>query len=139
MRNRVMITETIYKVDETNKVVLCILKCNMQLDKHPSWNHIATNMFQKHLPHVNWEGKFSAKGKAKCNAKDMFDIIKGKRIAESRAKVKMFKTAGQVYSYLATALLNLAQACNNSEKACTEALKKEILHVQDLTEVIELN
>ena len=132
MRNRVLIEKSNFHVDETNKLVVCTLKCDMQLYKHPAWNAIDSKMF-KSLPYVNWEGKFIVKAKARCNATDTFSAETGKRIAESKAKAKMFNTAWKVYRMCEDALVDLAQECQKSSQACVKAMDIENNHVLELT------
>lgn len=132
MRNRVLIEKSNFYVDEANKVVVCTLKCDMQLDKHPAWNAIDYNMF-KSIPYVNWHGKFIVKAKARCNATDTFDVETGKRIAESRAKAKMFNISSRVYKLCSDALTKIAKECSNSSVACEKAMMIENGHVLELT------
>lgn len=131
MRNRVLIEKSSFHVDETNKVVVCTLKCNMQLDKHPAWNIIDSKMF-KSIPYVNWYGEFTVKAKARCNAVDTFNAETGKRIAESRAKAKMFSISSKVYKLCSDAITKLAKECSNSSKACEQAMMIENIRVLKL-------
>lgn len=133
MKNRVLIKKSSFHVDEENKVVVCVLECDMQMFKHPAWNSISADMFAKKLPYVSWDGKFIVKAKARCNATDTFDTEVGKRIAESRAKVKMFKVAGRVYDLCEEGLYILAKECSKSSDACLLAMRKEEEHVSELT------
>lgn len=131
MKNRVLIEESNFHVDEENKVVVCTLKCNMQLEKHPAWDSITRKMFKK-LHYVDWRGKFIVKAKARCNTIDTFDVEVGKRIAESRAKVKMFRVACVVYRLCEDALYTLEKECRISSDACFLAMSKEADHVREL-------
>ena len=132
MRNRVLIKRSNFYVDEANKVVVCILECDMQLYKHPAWNTIDCKMF-KSVPYVSWDGKFIVKAKARCNATDTFDIETGRMIAESRAKAKMFNISSRVYKFCSDALTKLAKECSNSSVACNLAMTIENEHVLELT------
>lgn len=132
MRNRVLIEKSNFHVDEANKVVVCTLECDMQLDKHPAWNAIDYKMF-KSIPYVNWHGKFIVKAKARCNATDTFDVETGRMIAESRAKAKMFNISSRVYKLCSDALTKLAKECSNSSVACEKAMMIENDHVLELT------
>ena len=132
MRNRVLIEESNFHVDETNKVVVCTLECDMQLYKHPAWKTIDRDMF-KSIPYVSWEGRFIVKAKARCNATDTFDVETGKRIAESRAKAKMFNISSRVYKLCSNALTKWAKECSNSSVACEQAMMIENDHVLELT------
>ena len=132
MRNRVLIKKSNFHVDEANKVVVCILECDMQLDKHPAWNAIDSKMF-KSIPYVNWHGRFTVKAKARCNATDTFDVETGRMIAESRAKAKMFSISSKVYKLCSSALTKLAKECSNSSVACEKAMMIENDHILELT------
>lgn len=131
MRNKVLIEKSSFYVDEANKVVVCTLKCDMQLYNHPAWNIIEYNMF-KSIPHVRG-GTFIVKAKARCNAIDTFDADTGKRIAESRAKAKMFNISRKVYKLCSDALTKMAEECSRSSVACEQAMIIENDHVLELT------
>ena len=132
MRNRVLIEKSTFYVDETNKVVVCTLECDMQLNKHPAWDAIDYRMFEN-FPNAHRYGKFTVKAKARCNATDTFDVETGKRIAESRAKAKMFNISSRVYKLCSDALTKLAKECSNSSLACEQAMMIENDHVLELT------
>ena len=131
MKNRVLITESNFHVDESNKVVVCTLHCDLQLHKHPAWGSIDSEMF-KSLPNVSWSGKFIVKAKTRCNPSDTFNTEVGKRIAESRAKVKMFNTACKAYRRCKDAFADLSQECQKSYQACVAAMNIEDNHVNEL-------
>ena len=132
MRNRVLIEKSNFHVDGANKVVVYTLECDMQLFKHPAWDAIDSRMF-KSIPYVSWNGKFIVKAKARCNATDTFDVETGKRIAESRAKAKMFNISSRVYKLCSDALTKMAKECSNSSVACEQAMMIENDHVLELT------
>ena len=121
MRNRVLIEKSTFYVDEVNKVVVCTLECDMQLNKHPAWDAIDYRMF-KNFPNACCYGKFTVKAKARCNATDTFDVETGRMIAESRAKAKMFNISSRVYKLCSDALTKLAKECSNSSVACEQAM-----------------
>lgn len=131
MRNRVLVEKSHFHVDETNKVIVCTLWCNMQFYKHPACDSIDYRMF-KCIPNVKWE-KFIVKAKARCSEVDTFDIEVGKRIAESRAKVKMYSIATRVYKLCSEALSKYAKECEYSTIACKQAMEIEDEHVLKLT------
>ena len=132
MRNRVLIEKSTFYVDEVNKVVVCTLECDMQLNKHPAWDAIDCRMF-KNFPNACCYGKFTVKAKARCNATDTFDVETGRMIAESRAKAKMFNISSRVYKLCSDALTKLAKECSNSSVACEQAMMIENDHVLELT------
>ena len=132
MRHRDLIEKSNFHVDGANKVVVCTLECDMQLFKHPAWDAIDSRMF-KSIPYVSWNGKFIVKAKARCNATDTFDVETGKRIAESRAKAKMFNISSRVYKLCSDALTKMAKECSNSSVACEQAMMIENDHILELT------
>ena len=132
MRNKVLIQKSSFHVDEANKVVVCTLECDMQLNKHPAWDAIDYRMF-KNFPNACCYGKFTVKAKARCNATDTFDVETGRMIAESRAKAKMFNISSRVYKLCSDALTKLAKECSNSSVACEQAMMIENDHVLELT------
>ena len=132
MRNRVLIKKSSFHVDEANKVVVCTLECDMQLEKHPAWDAIDYRMF-KNFPNAHYYGKFTVKAKARCNATDTFNAETGKRIAEGRAKAKMFSISSKVYKLCSDALTKLAKECSNSSVACEQAVITENNHILELT------
>lgn len=129
MRNRVIITKANYIVNLEKKVVVCVLECNMQLQKHPAWNDIYPYMWAN-LPLVDCNGTFKVRAIARCNEEDNFDEEIGKRIAESRAKGKAFATAAKVYKEIEKYFLNCAALVNESVEACEQTMKVEEAHVE---------
>lgn len=132
MKNRIHVTKTIFYVDEVNKVVICSLECDMQMHKHPAYNCFSREAFKKRMPLVRWYGEFTVRAKARCNATDTFDVEKGKRLAESRAKAKMFSVAERVWQEIAQYLGNMVHECVKTAKACTLAKDIEGNHVKEL-------
>lgn len=133
MRNGIMITNTTYKVDKENKVVVCELKCDLQLEKHPAWEVIRPSMWEKKFPNISWDYSFTVRAKARCNNLDTFDEKKGKMIAESRAKLKMYSIAERLYSCCIKALRDAKDSCLNSSAACIDAMQVEKRHIKELT------
>lgn len=133
MKNRVLITGTKFHVDTENKVVVCELKVDMQMHKNPAYYVVSGDMWRKKLPYVSWDGKFTVRAKARCNASDTFDETVGKRIAESRAKAKMFNIAWKVWRECEDALVDMAQECQKTSQACVTAMDIELNHVLELT------
>lgn len=128
MGNRVKITKASYIVNPGKKVVVCVLECDMQLQKHPAWNDIYPKMWAN-LPLVDLDGTFKVRAIARCNGEDAFNEGVGKRIAESRAKGKAFATAAKVYKEIGKYFLDCAALVNESVEACEQAVKVEEAHV----------
>lgn len=133
MRNRVMITNTKFIVDSVNKVIVCELRCNLQLDKHPAWRALDIAMWVKRFPYIDYKGDFTVKAKVRCNNIDTFDERKGKMIAESRAKVKMFSIASRLWKDCSDAINTMAIQCSATSKSCLDAEIIERNHVRELT------
>lgn len=129
MRNRVKITKANYVVNPEKKVVVCVLECDMQLQKHPAWIDIYPKMWAN-LPLVDLCGSFKVRATARCNEEDAFNEEVGKRIAESRAKGKAFATAAKVYKEIEKYFLNCAALVNESVETCEQAVKVEKAHVE---------
>ena len=132
MKNRVLMSSSYY-IDETNKVVVCTLQCDVQFEKHKAYLYIFDSMYKKKLPYIKC-GSFEVKAKARCNASDTFNVETGKRIAESRAKAKAFRTAKKLWNEIVKSLKNAAKSCEDTALACNIALDNELKHVKDLTE-----
>ena len=129
MRNRVKITKASYIVNPEKKVVVCVLECDMQLQKHPAWIDIYPKMWAN-LPLVDLCGTFKVRAIARCNEEDAFNEEVGKRIALSRAKGKAFATAAKVYREIEKYFLNCAALVNESVEACEQTVKVEEAHVE---------
>ena len=131
MKNRVLIVNEHFHVDEKNKTVVCTLNCNVQEHKHVDAFYMYGNMYAKSGVHNN--GTFIVKAKARCNASDTFDEVVGKRIAESRAKAKAYKVAARFWKNSANVFKGVIASCEYAEKACLKALEVENKHVEELT------
>lgn len=108
MKTYINFNSTIYKVDTTNKVIVCIIE--FSIAGHP----------------------FKCVGKARCNKEDVFDEVKGRRIAESRAKTKVYKKAAMVYNTYAKALMDDFNRYSRLDTICSMLALKENKHVEFL-------
>lgn len=131
MKNGVKITETKFYTTP-NRVIVCELKCDMQLLNHPSFYYINDRMWKRKFPRVNFRGEFTVKAKARCHSTDTYDERRGKMIAESRAKTKMFSIAERIYKECSRELHKVFMTCTMSKNACAEARDKEEIHVKEL-------
>lgn len=133
MKNHVLVEKTTYKVDEKNKVVVCIMECDLQMHKHPAWCWFTQDFWKRGMPNVSWDGKFIVRAKARCNGTDTFNVETGKRIAESRAKAKAFKTGFKVWRIVANKFNELANSCMSWAQACYTTMGHEHIHIEELT------
>lgn len=131
MKNGVK-TEATFKVDEINKVVVCKMEVDMQLDKTKVWPNTSREWWSKKAPMANVYGGFTVTAKARCNSTDTFDAELGKRIAESRAKAKAFKISARVYECINKEFKKMLGDVNNRMKACIHEEEMEINHINEL-------
>ena len=132
MKNHVHVISTKFNVDKVNKVVVCELSCDLQLEKTVGITFIDSDIWQKTFPKVSFNGMFKVTAKARCYSTDTFDETKGKRIAESRAKAKMYKIATGVWSKIEESYYRLARECSNVKTACSVMTSLEDKHVKEL-------
>ena len=114
MKTRVRTTSK-FIVKPENKVVVCNMSVDMQLL-------------------VNDFGEFIVTAKARCNSDDTFDEATGKKIAESRAKSKAFKTAKNVWDCIAKGFVENAKMAEVMTKNCAAVEEIEVNHVKKLSE-----
>jgi hypothetical protein len=109
MKTRISNIKTRYFVNEKEGIVVCVV-----------------SGFIYHDP-------FSFKGVAKCNLDvDKFNETTGRRIAESRAKAKMFKKAMKVHSDFLDFFENKRKESLRLVKACEHCFEKEVNHIKEL-------
>ena len=133
MRNRVHVTKSTYKVNNKEGIVICILECETGVDRTEVWTTVSHSWWKRKLPLVDFYGRFTVKGIARCNDVDTFDEIVGKRIAESRAKAKAYRTAFKFWSICAKKISSMVKFCNGASSACNVAWCKEDYHVKELS------
>lgn len=132
MKNRVRIIKKEFKVDEKNKVVVCELLFTLQLlgsEAIPNIMDIPGRMAKEA---VSMGDTLVCRGKARCSSDDTFDKTVGCRIAECRAKTKMFKVARNVWKALGDDLVERAASCCVLGDACDTAMDIEMEHLKKL-------
>lgn len=72
-------------------------------------------------------------GMAKCNPSDIFDETIGKRIAESRAKIKMFKMLERINAKCADKFAYYQSRCVDRVYDCNDMVQTEKAHLFELT------
>lgn len=132
MKSRLNISNCKYTVIPEKGIVVCELECDMNFYAHPAWNSIQVDMWSKRFPNVSYNGIFSVKAKARCNKLDVFDERKGKRIAESRAKIKALSIAARVWRMIADSLWAQASQCVIAVDGCEYNMGHEINHLESL-------
>lgn len=121
-----------YIVKKEEGMVICVLKCDMNLYAHPCFNVMTYNKHRKILPNVTTDGRFTVTAVTKCHKDDIFNEIKGKRIAESKAKVKAFNVASKVYNAYVKDLEGYAKILTENMGNCLIVMDEEIEHFNNL-------
>ena len=129
MRTRVQIVKRNFHVNKEKSVVTCVITTwnspNTSLEDYIDGYSYATKDRRVQCRHT-----FVAT--AKCSPLDTFDENKGKRIAESRAKVKAFKYYMNVYTKISQVLNNVSVDILNLALACRYASETELKHIEEL-------
>lgn len=96
MRSRTYLkTEPKFVVNKKEKVVVCILNCDVNVDKTPDkGDYYYYAALKSNSP------TFEVKGIARCSENDTFSEEIGKRVAESKAKKLAFIKAKEFYGKL---------------------------------------
>lgn len=95
MRTNLVIGNPHYIIKEEEGIIVCTISAVV---KHMAGSHAVINM--KKCPIKSSDLSFTVKAVAKCHNEDNFSVTKGKRIAESRCKAKLFNKAYKFYFYL---------------------------------------
>ena len=132
MKNGVKIEKIKYIINTEKKITICIMQCLIDYDKTLPKVDIYSHMWRKKLPHIGSNGTFTVKAIARCNNLDTFEEKTGKRIAESRAKKKVFSIAAKFYLKLGEFYLKYITITSNAAKACLHAEEVEDSHIQAL-------
>ena len=127
-------TDSEFIVKPENKVVVCNMRVSMQLFDSILWSYTDPDWWATKAPMVNGYGEFTVTAKARCNPNDTFDVVTGKRIAESKAKTKAFKIAKNVWNCIAKSLTKKANIANIMAKNCAAMEEIESNHVKELSE-----
>lgn len=129
-----LITKSKFIINPKSKVVICVMNVDPQLCGSELWHTIESETWKLKAPMVdNIFGKFTVKAVAKCNPNDTFDEAIGRKIAESKAKVKAFRIAKNIWSCIAKRLLNEHTIAMEMYSNCRAMEKFEFNHVEELS------
>ena len=78
--------------------------------------------------------KVEALGKAVCGKEDKYDEAKGRQIAESRAKVELYRKIKEVIVELKKQFFNEEMDLANQKSKYERLISKEKLHIEELTQ-----
>lgn len=99
--------------ERVNNSYICTIDVNIKVDGHIVFSH-------------------SFIGKSNCHPEDAFDDIKGKRIAESKAKIKLFKFMKNHTKKLYNRVFEELNKYESAMNKYTDAYYKEVVHVEEL-------
>lgn len=133
MRNRCKVLKEVYKVDEDKKTIVCILTFDMQLLKSAT-NLVYPTAFISEKGNITYgkAGIYTVVGISKCHPEDTFDIIKGKRIAQSKAKLEMYRKATITWDSIYRNLLISVADIKRRRYNCKVSAKEEKEHIKEL-------
>lgn len=78
--------------------------------------------------------KVEALGKAVCGKDDKYDEVRGRQIAESRAKVELYRKIKEVIVELKHQFFNEEMDLTNQKSRYERLIVKEKLHIEELTQ-----
>lgn len=135
MKNRCRVIKEVYKVDEAKRTVVCILTFDMQLYKNATDLVYPTSYIgNKDKVTLGKAGIYTVVGISKCHPDDTFDVIKGKRIAQSKAKLEMYRKATITWDSIYRNLLISIADIRRRRYNCKVSAKEEKDHIKKLSE-----
>lgn len=99
MKTFIEILNTVYYTSKETGKVTCMIECRFTL-QDKLYHYPAYFANKKKFPKIKHTGYFSVVGWAQCNERDTFDETTGKRIAESKAKKKLYKIGKNYYRHM---------------------------------------
>lgn len=128
MRTRVTFLKTTYNCDITNRVVVCTIVCEIS-DPEYKFSDGITN--SKHLSNKNMY-RFIVKGKARAHINDPWNETIGKRLAESRARLKAYEKAAKIWDDIRTYYGNLDNIAFKYYLSCKSCAQEQFEHIYNL-------
>lgn len=132
MRTRIIMQKPKYSVNTDNKVVVCTIKCELDLYTVTSSIIIKDPKVSNKLPMIDDYGCFTVKATSRCHPSDTFDEVKGRRIAESKAKAKAFHIASRAWQIYARYYMDILDTLDTLATNCEQIRDAEINHVNEL-------
>lgn len=77
--------------------------------------------------------KVEALGKAVCGKDDKYSEVKGRQIAESRAKVELYRKIKEIIIELKHQFFNEEMDLTNQKARYDRLISKEVSHIKELT------
>ena len=94
-------------------------------------SYITHDVFSDYYPRII---KVESTGKAICGKDDKYDEVKGRQIAESRAKVELYRKIKEVIIELKHQFFNEEMDLANQKSRYERLISKEKLHIEELTQ-----
>ena len=93
-------------------------------------SYITHDVFSDYYPRII---KVESTGKAICGKDDKYDEVKGRQIAESRAKVELYRKIKEVIIELKHQFFNEEMDLTNQKARYDRLISKEVSHIKELT------
>lgn len=84
------------------------------------------------FPYIKMK-KIESVGKAICGKDDKYDEVKGRQIAESRAKVELYRKIKEVIVEIKHQFFNEEMDLTNQKARYDRLISKEVSHIKELT------
>lgn len=105
--------------NEKKRVVVCTITSYIEIDS----------------PYFYYSSKkVESVGKAVCGKEDTYSEVTGKQIAESRAKVELYRKIKEVIVELKHQFFNEEMDLTNQKARYERLISKEKLHIEELTQ-----
>ena len=93
-------------------------------------SYITHDVFSDYYPRII---KVESTGKAICGKDDKYDEVKGRQIAESRAKVELYRKIKELIVELKHQFFNEEMDLTNQKARYDRLISKEVSHIKELT------
>lgn len=131
MKTLVTFSKPRYIDIEEAGVTICTMDVSLNLDKHPAWGYIDTELIRDRF-NLGYLGDFEIKAKARVHPDDKYSPELGRKIAEARCKEKAFSKASRVYACCADAIVKACKELTSSSRACFDCEMREDDHLDTL-------
>lgn len=123
-----------YIVKPEEGIVICSMSASANLCQLGRNNlNYSFDWIVNKFPNVDYyNGKFKVKGIAKCDKDDTFNVVLGKRIAESKAKHKAFKRVTVIHNWIIKKFYEKLKMYEEIISNCERAAETEITHINSL-------
>ena len=135
MKTGVTILSTKYYTND--RTTVCVIKAKINRDM--CYSLYVQDIFKRVTKGLNIEdkwpqhiGEFTVVGKSVCHPGDTYTEVLGKRIAESRAKRKLFILANKFWKRAENLIMDKAKESQKLSERCAELKEIEVRHLSNL-------